>query len=257
VADAAGKMDRQLISFQICDKCVYDVSAIVGRTELYDPQHPMSDPEYGVQGEAYGVSKITLHPDYKPLGAYNSYDVAVVRLAIASNTSKTGPPNVTRTQGIKSKPAPTPISLAHIDFDAAVEEPGTMATVAGWGAIDATATSYPEELQTAQVPIVSDEKARQVYGYSYRIFANVAAGGQNGIGICNGDSGGPLWVREPGPSPDAAPIQIGVASDAHHTGCANGYPDIYQEVNSEQEGQSGKSVKSFIEENTEGFIDMG
>jgi secreted trypsin-like serine protease len=256
VADDAGKMDRQQISFERCNKCVFDVSAIVGRREVYDDGKTGYDPEYGRQGQAYGVSKITLHPDFKPQGAYASYDVAVLRLAIASNTSPTGPPDVTRTQEIIPKPPPTPIELADIGFHAKLEKPGTMATVAGWGATDATATSYPKELQTLEVPIVSDKKAVKIYGYAYLNTANVAAGGQIGRGICDGDSGGPLWVRESSLA-DAAPIQIGVATDTHEKGCAKDYPDIYSEVNSERPGQSGKSIKSFIEENTEGYIDMG
>ncbi|XP_055534399.1 brachyurin-like [Wyeomyia smithii] len=48
---------------------------------------------------------------------------------------------------------------------------------------------------------------------------NICLSGDGGRSVCNGDSGGPLAVREDGRS-----LQVGIASFVHASGCASGFP---------------------------------
>jgi secreted trypsin-like serine protease len=62
----------------------------------------------------------------------------------------------------------------------------------------------------------------------------VAAGGPHGKGMCDGDSGGPLWVAEKGRYP-----VIGIASEGNCGDNLGHFPDVYTEVNN-------PSIRTFI-----------
>jgi secreted trypsin-like serine protease len=184
---------------------------IVGRTVLDSNQ-----------GQERTVSQIFIHPDWDNSTFVN--DAAVLKLS-------------SPVSGI------TPIKLATSSQNI-LESPGRNATVAGWGntvgqpadGSDA-GSSYPNRMREAQVPIVSDSSAEQVYdpiyGPSGYIPPIQVAAGKTGKDTCQGDSGGPIFALAGGKY-----RQIGITSWG--IGCgASGYPGVYAEVNA-------SSIRGFI-----------
>ncbi len=178
------------------------VQVVVGKTVL------TSD-----QGQRRNVVAIERHPEYTTSEVSFRYDAAVLEL---------GSP----VTGIAPVELP---GQARNSF----EEPGTRLTVAGWGNTEKQSPSgnqpdsFPNRMQEAVVPVVSDGSAKNVYDSSYARALMVAAG-REGKDSCQGDSGGPLFERT-----GDGPFQVGIVSFG--TGCgAQGFPGVYTEVNSEQ-----------------------
>ncbi len=170
------------------------------------------------QGKIRNVSRINIHPSYRPLGD-SSFDAAVLTLRRPVT-------------GVK------PVKLATASQDN-LERTGRLATVAGWGNTIAqppggiTGNSFPQRMREVQIPIVSDAKAGKAYGSSYVPSLMISAG-QAGKDSCQGDSGGPLFATV---SPGVY-TQIGITSFG--AGCAApGFPGVYTEVNN-------PSVRNFI-----------
>jgi secreted trypsin-like serine protease len=146
-----------------------------------------------------------------------------------------------------------------------LERPGRKATVAGWGNTIASSPwdpplpggpEIPDRMHEAQVPIVSDSSAEQIYdprpetrhtrGVNYSPLLHIAAG-ESGKDTCHGDSGGPLFLAlgpdgsgdngDDGKNGDGDKggstgkyTQIGITSFG--PGCAYKYfPTAYTEVN--------------------------
>jgi secreted trypsin-like serine protease len=94
-------------------------------------------------------------------------------------------------------PATPGASISTIDIAGADETevwaPGVLVDITGWGD---TGTSFPDTLQAASVPIVSDSDCGSilVYGSDFDPVSMVCAGflEDGGVDTCNGDSGGPL-----------------------------------------------------------------
>ncbi len=180
--------------------------ATVGRTVL------SSD-----QGQSRRVSAIFVHPKYNGFKS-DAYDAAVLKLD-------------RRTKNIE--PIKIPLSTSN-----ALETPGGSATVAGWGNTEKQGPrlgqpdNYPNRMQEAQVPIVSDSEANRVYDPDPEreyVKALMLAAGEEGKDTCQGDSGGPIFAERG----DAGRFfQTGITSFG--TGCgAEGYPGVYTETNSD------------------------
>jgi secreted trypsin-like serine protease len=170
----------------------------------------------GGGGQTRRVSRIVIHPRYNGVRSL-TYDAAVLTLD----------------NPVRGIPA---IRLAGISQNA-LEKPGRLATVAGWGNTikqpprGENGSSYPDRMRAARVPIVSDARAGDVY----RSFVGslMVAAGTEGKDTCSGDSGGPMFARQ-----DDIRYQIGITSFGR--GCAaRGYPGVYTEVNA-------RAVRSFI-----------
>jgi secreted trypsin-like serine protease len=191
--------------------CVFGESAeplrvTVGRTVLSS-----------TQGQVRDVSSISVHPSYDP-STNSAFDAAVLELS-------------SPVSGI----APIKLATSKQDF---LESPGNDATVAGWGntiaqpAGGSAGSSFPDRMREAQVPLVSDEQAKKVYGSEYFKRLMVAAG-KEGKDTCQGDSGGPMFAKV-----NISYRQIGITSFG--IGCgADGFPGVYTEVNA-------PSIRSFI-----------
>ena len=185
--------------------CVEGVTAVqlqvaVGRTELNSDQ-----------GQIRNVSAIQRHPRYTTSEVTFRYDAAVLQLSSP----------VTGIQPVKLPPT----------TQNAYENPGRSLTVAGWGNIKKQSPdggepdSFPMRMREAEVPVVADGTARNVYDASYAAKLMVAAG-REGKDTCQGDSGGPLFERT-----DNGRYQVGITSFG--AGCgAKGFPGVYAEVNS-------------------------
>jgi secreted trypsin-like serine protease len=182
------------------------------------------------QGQKSWVSDISIHPRYNVDAM--TYDAAVLKLS-------------SPVSGI------APINLASSKQNY-LENSGRKAMVAGWGSTTALracvpsplyAPEFPGRMHQAQVPIVSDSRADQIYQdlcrfrdirLPYTPGLMVAAGGTD-KDACFGDSGGPLFVAR---ASSAKYTQIGITSFGPGCG-AERYPGAYTEVNN-------PSIRSFI-----------
>ena len=141
-----------------------NLTAIVGRVDL-----SRSD-----DGESVSVSQIIVHPDYNARS--NDSDIAVLRLS-------------------------DPVSAAPIGYltpdTASLADPGTQATVLGWGTTREGGASVTS-LREVTVPIVSNVTANRPISYGGDVTDRMLAAGltQGGVDSCQGDSGGPLVVND-------------------------------------------------------------
>jgi secreted trypsin-like serine protease len=150
------------------------------------------------------------------------FDAAVVHLASPIN-------------GIR------PIALVTPGVDA-LERPGTLATVTGWGnTIQQPAgpggggVNHPDRTREAQVPITSRAECQTVYtNAGAPIDATMLCAGRTNLDTCQGDSGGPLFFKAAG----GGFIQAGITSWG--IGCgATGFPGVYTRL-------SNRGVGNFI-----------
>ncbi|GAA3867120.1 serine protease [Saccharothrix violaceirubra] len=150
------------------------------------------------QGEVLAVEEIWVHERYD--GADQGSDVAVLTL------------------GSSAHQATLPL-VSHAESE--LYEPGTLATVLGWGRVsELGATS--RFLLAATVPLTTDEVCGEAYP-QYDPSAMVCAGRPDGgVDTCQGDSGGPLV---------AGGRLIGLTSWGE--GCARpGKPGVYTRLES-------------------------
>lgn len=146
------------------------------------------------QGQRRDVARVVLHPGYEPGAAPPSDDVALLHLRHALDLSG---------------PAAAEIALVSpADADAGLTAPGVVATVSGWGARE-PGGSLPDALRSVDVPIVSNARASEAYGFAITS-DHLAAGAlaRGGRDACEGDSGGPLVVYDE----DGAPRLAGIVS---------------------------------------------
>lgn len=176
----------------------------VGITSLKEPR----------QGQTRSVTAITRHPQYTNSTISFRYDAAVLTLS----------------RPIKNiAPARIPATTSN-----GLETPGRMATVAGWGNTEKQnpefeqQDKFPARMQEAQVPVVSDEEARNDYGFNYAPALMLAAG-REGKDTCQGDSGGPIFAKKS----NGRVSQIGITSFGRGCGTRN-FPGVYAEANSEE-----------------------
>jgi secreted trypsin-like serine protease len=188
---------------------ISDLRVVVGRTVLTS-----------TQGQKRRVAAISIHPRWDPTTF--SFDAAVVHLASPIN-------------GIR------PIMLVTPGVDA-LERPGTLATVTGWGnTIQQPAgpggggVNFPDRMREAQVPITSRAECATAYASAgLSITATMLCAGRTNLDTCQGDSGGPLFFKATG----GGFIQAGITSWG--IGCgATGFPGVYTRL-------SNRGVGNFI-----------
>jgi secreted trypsin-like serine protease len=186
-----------------------DLRVVVGRTVLTS-----------TQGQKRRAAAIDIHPRWDPVTF--SFDAAVIHLASPIN-------------GI------APVQLVTPGVDA-LERPGTLATVTGWGnTIQQPAgpggggIHYPDRMREAKVPITSRAECQTVYtAAGAPIDATMVCAGRTNLDTCQGDSGGPLFFKAAGPGY----IQAGITSWG--IGCgATGFPGVYTRL-------SNRGVGNFI-----------
>ncbi|GFR33106.1 plasma kallikrein [Trichonephila clavata] len=99
-----------------------------------------------------------------------------------------------------------------------------MGTVTGWGTTS-QGGSLSETLRAVDVPLLSDEKCKEVYKENYEPTMLCAGYDEGGKDSCQGDSGGPFVQR----SSDGVSTLIGIVSWGY--GCAQpNYPGVYTET---------------------------
>ena len=103
----------------------------------------------------------------------------------------------------------------------------TTAVVTGWGALSSDDTTLQSQLRAVEVNITVRTTCNSAYAPDRPVTWNMICAGVAGLGICNGDFGGPLVVR--GHLAGIASWGIGCADVQH--------PGVYTNV---------ASLKSFI-----------
>lgn len=154
-------------------------------------------------GTRIAASAIYVHPNYS--ASTDDSDIALIKLASSTSVQTIG--------------------LVSASNEATVAEPGTVATISGWGDLAENSGNYPTLLHEAQVPIVSNTVCNGDYGGS--ITANMLCAGydEGGVDTCQGDSGGPLVV----PNGSGSYLLAGVTSFG--IGCARStYYGVYTRV---------------------------
>lgn len=150
-------------------------------------------------GERIDVVEILVHPNYDP-NTLDS-DIALLRLEQPS--------------------AQQPIQIATPEIIGELVQPGSVATVIGWGNTNIANPHYPETLQQAHLPVVERDICNSPSAYNGGVTPNMlCAGYDEGYqDSCKGDSGGPLML--PQTEDLAAWVQIGIVSWGE--GCAQVY----------------------------------
>merc|ERR1712002_852910 len=123
-----------------------------------------------------GVEKVFMHKNYNDLTTVN--DITLLKLKSDLDFNK------------YVQPACLP-QLANEDRDYAS---GNEAIISGWGSLGGR-KGYPDKLQWATVPLISDATCKKRGVYHNMISKSMVCAGKLGVGgvdACQGDSGGPM-----------------------------------------------------------------
>jgi len=128
-----------------------------------------------ITGEIYYIEEVIIHEDYSSFGYLN--DVALLKLKDSIDFSIANYIELISTE----------------EIEAGAADPGVLSTVTGWGLTSVDPDFFPVVLQKVQLPIVSNETVRPVWGTVPEsvLMAGYANGNKD---ACSGDSGGPLVV---------------------------------------------------------------
>ena len=172
--------------------CASGTAVYVGSQEL--TQTSGSGRLHAGTGQLINVAAVHVHPRYD---GNRTHDVALLELATAA------PASGGRT------------TLPNLAIHNRIAADGAQAVAIGWGtpapysAVDRS-TWPPTRLQQASLTLKSQDACRALMGNAFDREAHICTQDvQQGRGICNGDSGGPLFVRG-----DGVDYQIGIASFA-------------------------------------------
>ncbi|XP_050075229.1 brachyurin-like [Anopheles maculipalpis] len=165
--------------------------------------HNRNDVEPTQQRIAFTTAGIIAHPAYNPANIRN--DIAVVRL------------NSPIVFNDRVQPIRLPARSDTRQFG------GFTGTVSGFGRTTDTGATSPVVMYTTN-PVMTNADCIARWNTALIQPQNVCLSGDGGRSACNGDSGGPLAVRENGS------LQIGVVSFGSAAGCSVGMPSVYARV---------------------------
>ncbi len=185
------------------------------------------DPETGGVRDAVRSSTIDSHYS----AASSEFDVALLTLAqplwlgqapAADGSDRIAPVTLDRSQAARygNPNASSPV----------------LATASGWGDVNPSPgrpPSYPADLRSVRLPLVSDPLCEEQYALIEQPITNTmicAGGGRSHVDTCYGDSGGPLLVDSDSPArPPADYVLIGLVDFGN--GCAQaGFAGVYTRV---------------------------
>ncbi|XP_021349844.1 fibrinolytic enzyme, isozyme C-like isoform X2 [Mizuhopecten yessoensis] len=119
-----------------------------------------------------------------------------------------------------------PISLTQRSNDDLAE--GALCRITGWGNTNGGTSSIPDNLQEAEMSVITDSACEGQWGSNICRSCHVCVYGDGERSACNGDSGGPLVCKNN--ESDQWEL-VGVTSWGA-TNCPPGYPSVYTEVRS-------------------------
>ncbi|XP_072549128.1 prostasin-like [Salminus brasiliensis] len=195
----------------------FSASQISSLTVILGRQTLNSDSSHEV---SRSVLKIIKHPNYSTSTSDNN--IGLLQL-------KSG---VTFTQYI----SPVCLAAAESTFFNS-----TSAWFTGWGINSFGA--YPKTIQEVEVPVIGNRKCKCLYGVGKITDNMMCAGGIKGKGLCGGDTGNALVIKQNGRW-----IQAGIGSFNFECGREN-YPDVYTRVSYYQTW-----ITERISNNTPGFV---
>jgi trypsin len=193
----------------------------------------------GLPASAYDVKLDSVHAD-----GTGAEDHAVTQVLVDSDYIVTnGAGNDVTLLALDHASAVPPVHIAAVG-ERHIWDPGTKATIAGFGLTAQDAQDPPATMQRAQVPIQSDAYCAGAYpnglgGGSYDARSMLCAGyPEGGTDTCQGDSGGPLLT----PARDGVLRLVGATSFGD--GCAQpGKPGVYARL---AEGPIRAFVQRFV-----------
>ena len=152
-----------------------------------------------------GVEAVIVHEGWNPSRIEN--DIAVLRL----NQNL----NFTSSWKVQKVCLPTDCSDC---------QPQSNAYVAGWGRLSMN-NALPDTLQKAVINMVPDATCAAFWGTLHESFT-CAGWDAGGVGVCSGDSGGPMMSHQ-----DGHFTQCGIVSFGSAYGCATNFAyDVYAKV---------------------------
>ncbi|XP_022218651.2 serine protease 1-like [Drosophila obscura] len=98
---------------------------------------------------------------------------------------------------------------------------GQTAVASGFGKTSDASTSVASNLQYAELTVIPNAECANTFGTLIVTDRVICVGTYNGVSTCNGDSGGPLALKD---------IQIGVVSFGSSAGCEVGSPAGFTRV---------------------------
>ncbi|GBP46317.1 Chymotrypsin BI [Eumeta japonica] len=157
-------------------------------------------------GERIPTSQVVLHPAYSAKTLAN--DIAMIYL----------PRHVSFTSEIQ------PVALAGSAF-IGHDFVGHWVVAAGYGRYsDATNPTMMTTVRDVNLKVISLTNCRGIYG-NIVLDSNICTSGSGGVGICRGDSGGPLTINI-----GNRPVLLGVSSFVAQNGCELGFPSAFARV---------------------------
>jgi len=147
----------------------------------------------------HAVKQIIEHEDYDSDSQEN--DVALLELKTAMDLSDSR------------------ISAIALNDDASCPTSGQNCRIMGWGTVE-SGGDVPDKAKESTVPVVSNKKCTQSYGYG-AITDGMLCAGEGGTDTCQGDSGGPFICTCNGVEKHVGVVSFGA-------GCADAkYPGVY------------------------------
>ncbi|XP_072930866.1 brachyurin-like [Epargyreus clarus] len=154
------------------------------------------------------TSNVVVHPWWSPATLQN--DVAVIYL----------PTHVSLSATVQ------PIQLPHgLLWERFI---GEWAVAAGYGRTSdqQVGISVNAVVSHVSLQVISEAQCSAVFGH-WAQPSNICTNGVGGVGVCNGDSGGPLYVTRNGQR-----ILVGISSFVAAAGCQLGFPSAFARVTS-------------------------
>ncbi|KAJ8719662.1 hypothetical protein PYW08_011837 [Mythimna loreyi] len=157
-------------------------------------------------GQRMDSSVVAVHPEWKPFLVRN--DVLVIYLPAPIIFSDTV----------------SPIALPSGE-QVQQDFVGVTAVASGFGLIsDGGSISNNQLLNYVNLIVISNNVCSLSFPAIIQS-SNICTSGNNGVGTCRGDSGGPLATTI-----DGKPVQIGITSFGSARGCQSGFPHAYARV---------------------------
>ncbi|CAG9788349.1 unnamed protein product [Diatraea saccharalis] len=106
---------------------------------------------------------------------------------------------------------------------------GNWATAAGYGFTNdqQTGVTLAQSVSHVNLQVITEVQCRAVFGPTFILPSTLCTNGAGGVGVCRGDSGGPLFVNRSGRR-----VLIGISSFVADIGCQLGFPSAFARVTS-------------------------